>query len=140
RVGKADVIYLAASQPHFLSLARIITTVRPDVVYLNSFFSTQFSVVAVALRRLYLIPAVPFILAPRGEFSAGALSIKPTKKHAFLSAARAPGLHRGIFWQASSAFEAAEIEHQIVGTNGGRAGTGRRARIVVAPDLLAAAP
>lgn len=61
------------------------------------------------LRRLGLLPLVPVILAPRGEFSPGALGLKAWKKRPYIELTRMIGLHRGITWQASSEREAGDI-------------------------------
>ena len=130
RLGKADVIYLHKAQPHFLDLARVIRRIEPDVLYLNSFFCWQFSLVPLLLRRLRLIPQLPVILAPRGEFSPGALGLKTGRKRAFLAAAATSGLHDDVIWQASSPLEESEIRRCIE----------RSGRIVVARDLAAPLP
>jgi glycosyltransferase involved in cell wall biosynthesis len=142
RIGKADVIYLNATQWHFGNLARVINVSRPDVLYINSFFQTQFGAVPVILRYLRLLVGVPVILAPRGEFCVGALSLKATKKRAYLALSRALRMHRDITWQASSRFEAAEIRHHIAKSRRVRSRTLRDAVLVVpvVPDLLPPAP
>ncbi|HXV76393.1 MAG TPA: glycosyltransferase family 4 protein, partial [Candidatus Polarisedimenticolaceae bacterium] len=89
-------------------LARVASEVRYDAIYLNSFFSA-FAVRALLLRRLGRLRRVPVVLAPRGELSAGALTLKPVKKRAFLAFARWTGLYRGVIWQASSDAERDEI-------------------------------
>jgi glycosyltransferase involved in cell wall biosynthesis len=140
RIGKAEVIYLDARQRHFLALAKLIRDRRPDVLYINSFFQTQFGVAPIALRYLGLLPDVPVILAPRGEFCIGALGLKPAKKRAYLAFSRALAMHRDITWQASSRFEAAEIRQLIARTNGARRGSRDAVLVVpVVPDLLPAA-
>src|SRR3546814_2088771 len=53
------------------------------------------------------------ILAPRGEFSQGALAIKPMKKQAFIAASRVTGLHRSVIWQASTEIEADDIRRTM---------------------------
>lgn len=142
RVGKAEVVYLDATQWHFFDLARVIRDCRPDVLYVNSFFQTQFGVAPILLRYLRLLPHVPVVLAPRGEFCIGALGLKPAKKRAYLAFSRALGMHRDITWQASSRFEAAEIRGLIARTNRARARAGQRDAVLVVPvvpDLLPAA-
>jgi glycosyltransferase involved in cell wall biosynthesis len=138
RIGKADVVYLDAARRHFRHLARVVAECRPDVLYVNSFFQSQFGATPMILRHLGLLPDVPVILAPRGEFCVGALGLKAAKKRVYLAAARALGMHRDITWQASSAFEAAEIRQLIARGNGQR----RDAVLVVpvVPDLLPATP
>jgi glycosyltransferase involved in cell wall biosynthesis len=98
---------------------------RPDVLYLNSCFSPAFTILPLVLRRLGRIPRVPVVVAPRGELSEGALSLKRGKKVAFLRAVRVAGLYRGVLWQASSELEAAEVRRWF----------GAGARVMVAGDL-----
>jgi glycosyltransferase involved in cell wall biosynthesis len=143
RIGKAEVVYLDAARRHFRNLARVITACRPDVLYINSFFQSQFGATPIILRYLGLLPDVPVILAPRGEFCVGALGLKAAKKRAYLALARALGMHRDITWQASSSFEAAEIHQQIARRGGGRPPTAPRDAVLVVPvvpDLLPATP
>lgn len=77
-----------------------------DVVYLNSFFSYLGSIGPY----LKFQGRAKIVIAPRGEFSKGALALKSLKKRAFLRLARAAGLYRDIYWHASSALEAEDIE------------------------------
>ena len=90
------------------NLRRQIERVRPDVVYLNSFFSL-ISVKALLLRKFGLTVKVPFVLAPRGELSPGALSLKPGRKATYSEFALRGGLYAGVYWHASSDLEAREI-------------------------------
>jgi glycosyltransferase involved in cell wall biosynthesis len=97
-------------------LARAISLRRFDLLYLNSFFSLRGSILPLFLRRFSgrRSPlALPILLAPRGEFSPGALALKRRKKRVFIAAARVLGLHRGIHWQASTEEEAEHIRHQF---------------------------
>ena len=69
-------------------------TTPHDVLYLNGVFSHRFSIIPIMLRKMHMVPQRPVIIASRGEFSLGALALKPTKKWAFLSLARLMGLYR----------------------------------------------
>jgi glycosyltransferase involved in cell wall biosynthesis len=62
------------------------------------------------LRRLHLVPRKRLLIAPRGEFSTGALGIKPFKKRAWILIAAGFGLHRDALWQATTVEEARQIE------------------------------
>lgn len=119
------VRYLAPGERNAATVVRAIRQARPDVVYLNSAFSPVFSLGPLVHRALGRLPRVPVVVAPRGELSEGALSLKRGKKVAFLRLARAAGLYRGVLWQASSALEADEVRHWF----------GAGARVFVAPDL-----
>lgn len=83
-----------------------------DILYLNSFFGYRSSISPYLAFR----PAgrrLPILLAPRGEFSAGALSIKRAKKRVFLTLARWLGLYQDVQWHASTALEQADILRQF---------------------------
>jgi glycosyltransferase involved in cell wall biosynthesis len=127
RVGKAEVCY---QSPRALTPAgsrRVLAQMRYDLLYLNSFFNPSHAIMPVWLRRLGLIPDLPVVIAPRGEFSPGALSLKQHKKHAYLRLARTLGLYQGVLWHASSPYEEADIRRHF----------GRSAAVVVAPNLAA---
>lgn len=128
-VEGAKVFY---ADPSALRPARVAATIRdvnPDVVYVNSFFSPRFSIAPLLLRRLGRTDRrIPWIVAPRGEFSRGALAIKSLKKRSFMAVARLLGVHRGVVWQASSPHEADDIAREL-GVP--------RASIHVAPNLTA---
>ncbi len=123
------VCYLSPDQRKFLSFRHHLTQESYDLLYLNSFFS-QLTVHAVTYRRLGLLPARPWIIAPRGEFSPGALQIKWPKKRLFLTFAGISGLYRNLIWQASSEFEAADIRRLVA-----RFHLDSNPRILVAPNL-----
>jgi len=109
------------------ALRKTICAAEHDVLYLNSFFSPSFTIKPLLLRRLGLVPKVPVILAPRGELSAGALTLKAPKKRLYLILAKAFGLYRGLIWQASSKYEAENI----------RCWLGDQVPVVTAPNLPA---
>lgn len=108
-VGSASVHYTSPALQTPASLARIIRQTEHDVLYINSFFSPRFAIVPLVARRLGLIPRNPLVIAPRGEFSPGALELKRTKKHAYIAFGRTAGLFADLTWQASSSAEAADI-------------------------------
>jgi glycosyltransferase involved in cell wall biosynthesis len=135
RLGRADVIYLDAGQTRADRMAALVRDIEPDALYLNSFFARAFSINPVLLRRLGRIPSLPIVLAPRGEFSPGALQIKPRRKRAWLAVSRVLGLHRDLIWQASSPLEAADIRRCL-----GPIERDGRSRIVVAPIIASAEP
>jgi glycosyltransferase involved in cell wall biosynthesis len=110
RWRNATIRYLDRKRLFFLWLRRIVIQSGPDVVYLNSFFSPAFTFTYLFLRRLRLIPRVPVLLAPRGEFSAGALAIKATKKSVYIFVSRWIGLYEDLTWHVSSENEAADLE------------------------------
>lgn len=107
--GPAPVHYTSPALLTPARLSRLIRQTRHDVLYLNSFFSPHFSVSPLVARRLGLIPRQPLVIAPRGEFSPGALELKRIKKSAYIALGRSVGLFGGLTWQASSGREEADI-------------------------------
>lgn len=109
RVGDAMVRYVAEGDVSLGSIRDVVRSTEHDVIYLNSAFSAPFTLKPLVCRRMGWLGSKPVIVAPRGEFSPGALAIKSGKKRVFLAAARACGLYNGVIWQALSDFEADEI-------------------------------
>lgn len=127
RVGKAQVFY--ASTSSIQNVRRHIREIDPDIIYLNSFFS-RLTVRTLLLRKLGLLSPVRMILAPRGEFSPGALGLKHFRKWLYRKVAFAAGLYRGLLWQASSRLEEEHIRMMTVGN-----GSGDDNNILFAPDV-----
>lgn len=84
-----------------------------DVIYLNSFFSVRFSLIPLLLAKLV---GKSIVLAPRGEFSAGALSQKRFKKKVFIGCYRFFKFSAKPIFQASTDFEENDIK-KILGNN-----------------------
>ncbi len=113
-VGKAEIFYSSPTFTAMFRLRKVIRAANPEVLYLNSFFSPKFSIYPIILRWLGLIPQIPIVVAPRGEFSPGALGIKSCRKRGYLVLAKALGFYKGVIWQASNVWEEKQI-HQRFG-------------------------
>ena len=124
RQAKATVFYASPAKIGPRIIADIVAESQPDAVFLNSAFSKPVRSFLEA-RRKKLIAEIPAILAPCGELSAGALSLKPLKKKLFLLYARTVGLYDGVIWKGSFEAERKEIYDQI----------GRDVEVMIAPDL-----
>lgn len=107
-VGKGVVYYASRRGRSLLAIRRLLRGTY-DVLYLNSFFSYEFAIKPLILRRLSMVPSRPVVLAPRGQFANSALSLGATKKKAFMRVAKLLGLHRRVTWQATSAHEVDDI-------------------------------
>lgn len=108
------VLYLAPGVRSLLRIARELAKSKPDLVYLNSFLSREFSMMPVILRFLGILPPkTPLLVAPRGEFSPGALAIKQFRKRFYLVVANALGLYRNCLWHASTEIESRDINREI---------------------------
>jgi glycosyltransferase involved in cell wall biosynthesis len=131
RVGQADVFYVSPHKRTLGYLRQILQDTEYDVLYLNSLFATHFTIKPLMLRRLGLIPDKPVVIAPRGEFSQGAMGLKSRKKHIYLSLANTLSLYNNMTWQASSEHEVNDIKREM----------GKRIqKISIAPNLPSAVP
>ena len=124
RVGNASVFYVQATDLNARTAALRFKEVKPEGVFLNSAFSTPV-VNFLEARRRNLIDHVPVILAPCGEFAAGALSVKPFKKKLFLRYAKLVNLFDNVIWKATSELEYEEIRGLL----------GKHLESLIAPDL-----
>jgi glycosyltransferase involved in cell wall biosynthesis len=117
KTGNADVMYLRPGWGGLVKMIQLLRSVeQSSLLYLNSFFSRRFSMLPVFLKRLGLIHPGCLVLAPRGEFSPGALQIKSRRKKLHIMLSRWLGLYRGTIWHASSQLEAADIQRWFGGT------------------------
>lgn len=107
-ISKGKVMYLTPRHKRIWGLCGILNRLDYDVLYLNSYFS-RLSIKLVILQRLGLIGNKPTILAPRGEFSKGALALKWLKKKIYITIVNRIKLYKGIVWQASSEYEKQDI-------------------------------
>ncbi len=130
-VGTAQVYYAAPSSLTLAHVTELLCSTPHDVLYLNSFFNPKFTGLPLLARWLKRVPPKPVILAPRGEFSAGALEIKAWKKKSFIALSRQMGLFDDVIWQASSKHELEDIR-RVLGES--------VQKIVVAPDIPARMP
>jgi|LSQX01.1.fsa_nt_gb glycosyltransferase involved in cell wall biosynthesis len=124
-LGKAKVIYFSPRQWTLPMARRVVKDAKCDIIYLNSVFSTDYTICPLLLRVSHRIPPAPIILAPRGELSPGALRIKRIKKAAFLQLMLRFGLYRNVRWQATTVEEEADIRRWF----------GEKALISIAPNL-----
>ena len=102
--------YLSKNFPgNFFKIFKEIRCGKWDTVYINSFFSSFFSIFPFFQLRFRGPYKIRTILAPRGEFSLGALAGKKFKKNLFLLVAKVCSLHEYAVWQASTEFEKLDI-------------------------------
>lgn len=131
KTENAEVYYASKTSLNLLRLLRLINGTKFDIIYLNSFFSFNFSIKPILLRYLKLTKIVKTIIAPRGEFSIGALKLKWLKKRIYCYLAQLLGLYSNVIWQASSEFEKKDIETKYFNSKVSNANT-----IMIAPDIF----
>lgn len=133
RVGKANVFYLPAGIRSFFMIAKILRETSCDMLYLNSFFSTKFTIWPLLLAKLRLVPNKPVLLAPRGEFSEAALGLKSLRKRIFRKLSSAVGMYANLYWHASTSAEKEDVARNY--------GVGNESiltsRVLVASDMAA---
>lgn len=82
KYGPIDVFY--SSKLNYKFILDFVLTEKPDLIYLNSFFELNFSLKFQLLSFFGDVNNSIILIAPRGEFDPGALSIKKIKKQFFL--------------------------------------------------------
>lgn len=125
QVGKAYVRYIDPQDMSLSALRRLIGQTPHDLIYLNSFFDPWFTIRILLNRLLGRTWGAPIVIAPRGEFSAGALALGRAKKSVYLGITRAIGLYAGLHWHASTEHEKEEIRQALGRVAEGRIGVAR---------------
>jgi glycosyltransferase involved in cell wall biosynthesis len=109
----AMVYYFSPESCTLKGISNLVTNVHHDVLYLNSFFDQAFTVRLLLARRMGYLPTKPIVVAPRGEFEEGSISLKHKKKCVYIRLARFFGLYSKVIWQASSQLEALDIRKHM---------------------------
>ena len=109
RVGKADVFYVDNGRFTFSIIKRLVK--ENNLVYVCGPYN-GYAIKALILNRLGLIK-VPFVLAPMGSFSKGALAIKSSKKKLFFILVKFLGLFKNVLFSVTSAVEEEELKYAL---------------------------
>lgn len=110
-IGRAKVFFASPENMNFKFIKMFINRTDHDLLYLNSFFSISTSFYPLLMRKLGTIPDKPVVLAPRGQFSVGALDKGYFKKRLFSKIFDKIGIWNNILWHASSHFETNDISN-----------------------------
>lgn len=119
-----NVFYIDYRKTSLNTLKQLISGIQYDLLYLNSFFTYSCTIRPLILKRFGLINIKKIVLAPRGEFSEGAISINWVKKKLYILFSKAIGLYKDVIWQASNDYERLDIEKHF-----------SKANIIVAPNV-----
>lgn len=125
QTGNAKVYYFSKQNFTQKKFGELVNEIKPDAFFLNSAFATPVVKFLMARRKKLFSPEIPLILAPCGEMSKGALSVRPLKKKVFLQYAKTVNLYKNIIWKASFESEKEEIKDVM----------GADSEVFVAPDL-----
>jgi len=130
-VGRAKVLYLPKRNLNISNLIRLVRAAGPDIVYANSLFS-RITIRLLVASKLGGIRMLPMVLAPRGEFSAGALKLRRRRKKVFLTLGKNIGLFNRVLWQASTEGERSDIMLALGDNQSIRVSQ----NIAIAPDIF----
>jgi len=115
-MGTSKVYYAKPDEFGYAGLSNIMKLQNFDLIYLNSFFSFSGSI-SICIHAFWgKFKAFPILIAPRGEFSPGALVLKKFKKQAYINLARFFGVYKNIYFHASTQLEALDIENVFPGS------------------------
>lgn len=104
-------------------LIDLVSSRKPDLIYLNSFWSKDFSIRLIHLKRTDKINC-PVLLAPRGMLGKGAMGLKSGKKKLFLLISHITSLYKGIYFHATQVQEKKDVLKQF-----------SAAKVFVAPNV-----
>lgn len=109
QLPKHKVFYASPKELNIFKITKIILSTRCDCIYLNSFFSYKMTLLPLIINLFFLNNRKKVIVAPRGEFSEGALKQKKIKKINYLNFVKIFRLFDNVSWQASSKIEQRDI-------------------------------
>lgn len=110
------VMYLHDAQLTFYRLRKLINSINPDHIYINSMFSVLFAIYPLVLNRLGLLPRkLKITVAPRGMLLSSALAKKNFKKELFLRGFSALFSKRNVYFHATNGLEQASIDKWFPG-------------------------
>ncbi|MFN5629681.1 MAG: hypothetical protein ACK48W_10390, partial [Bacteroidota bacterium] len=126
KLDDSKVIYLNRKNQNTKRYIEIVKEVKPDIIYLNSLFSKNFTLLPLSvIRKVDADKKIKVILAPRGTLGKASLAIKPLKKKLFFIYAKFNGILNNIVWHASTTQEETDIKKVF----------GNKSDIVVAENI-----
>ena len=126
-VDKAKVYYTNYNNISGNLITKIIKDNNINILYLNSAFNFKLSIVPLLLYKLKRFKVDRIIVAPRGNFSKGALDLKKAKKKYFLTISQKINLFNNVIWHATAESEKMDILNHF----------GGKANIKIAKNLTA---
>lgn len=102
------LFYASPALVGYAGIRKMISEVRPDVIYLNSMFSLHFTILPLLISKLSG-SRTRIVLSPRGMLRSSALSQKPLKKKIFLSVLSASGMVNKVHFHATDKQEMTDV-------------------------------
>ncbi len=112
-VGKAKVFYVPQDDHGLRTIRRLMAGTAHDILYLNSVYAPESTLMPLLLRAARLAPRVPVVLAPRGELSDSAINLDRSRKRPYLAVTHGMGIFRDVIWQASGPRELREVQQRM---------------------------
>ncbi len=113
KLNGSNVFYISPKCISFRNLYKLIKESESDIIYLNSLWSVNFSFKIVVLQYLGCLNDKKIFLAPRGELSRGALSIKKYKKKFMLYVFKTFHFYQKIYFHATCEQERDEFIREL---------------------------
>ena len=109
-LNKSKVMYISKGFDGLIQIVNLMAKLDYDLIYLNSFFSSKFTILPLLISKII---GKKVILAPRGEFSKGALLLKTNKKKIYIRLFKLFKLEKNITFQASTLHEKYDIQSTL---------------------------
>jgi glycosyltransferase involved in cell wall biosynthesis len=106
--SRVKVFYASPSWLSFTNIKKLISQLRPDVLYLNSMYSRFFSIYPLLLKRMGHIQT-KIILSPRGMLRQSAIEFSRMKKLFFLRLFRLANMHKQVLFHCTDETEINDV-------------------------------
>ena len=110
--GMARVYYSSPATRTYSGIQKIIRSIRPEYIYINSFFSKYSTIYPLIISRLDT-SKTKLVLSPRGMLKPSALQFKSGKKKIFLTLTKLIGLYNKVIFHATDQEEVKDIRHHF---------------------------
>ncbi|MGD0733404.1 MAG: glycosyltransferase [Terracidiphilus sp.] len=111
--GAAKVLRIPPGLAGARMMIRSLRQESYDALYINGIWPRVYSMLPLACRRMGLLPPRRVVLAPRGELTDGAFSLKHKRKLFYLKLSAWLGFYQGIIWHGSTDLEETGIRRSI---------------------------
>lgn len=113
-VNGVEVMYISQAHQNIGFLKKVIRDTDHDIQYYNSFWSPIFTWMPILSQLGSYSKPKPKCIAPKGEFTAGALAQKKMKKKIFCFFISQLQFLKKIYWHASSLDELTDIKNMFL--------------------------